>query len=74
MPTFFLPKAKRPSKIDFFVANPSRVETRLKKKVERARQSGGGRKKNRNNAPLDMRIEVFDKEGEKLQLKVLLTD
>lgn len=46
MPTFFLPKAKRPSKIDFFVANPSRVETRQKKKAERARQSGGGGKKN----------------------------
>lgn len=73
MPTFFLPKAKRPSKIDFFVANPSRVETRHKKKSRESEAERWWRKERRNKAPLNTRIEVFDKEGEKLQLKALLT-
>lgn len=60
MPTFSLPKAKRPSKIDFLLVNPSRAKTRLKKKAERGRAIEDEKK--RNNAQLNMRVEVFDRE------------
>lgn len=66
MPTFFLPKAKRPSKIDFLVWNPSRVKTRLKKKAQRGTAIEDERKKKRNKAQLSVSVEVFDKDGEKL--------